>query len=253
MTYDAYGHFNDDSLGDLPDNVNNDYSEDNNVVQIKEVQRALLDRFEAAISNTQEYHEFYTSQKDVMDAFIALNLDIKCRIVAPYLAHKDEDVFQGISSALEQDQKQEYENWEDVLSVGASYQMPQPIYNDYNKAKSYYTDSIEAINALNSSKVGQAFSSSKIDLIKRFAKLSSALISYCNSKISALSANNKSEFKNNYSFYLTVCNALKDSTLSFMFSNFVMQYVVGQVNSNSMKKYEAADYILAKLAEKFVI
>lgn len=245
--YDAYGHFNDESLGNLPDNVNNDYSEDNNVVQIKEVQRALLDRFEAAISNTQEYHEFYTYQKDVMDAFIALNLDIKCRIVAPYLAHKDEDVFQGISSALEQDRKQEYDNWEDVLSVGASYQMPQPIYNDYNKAKSYYSDSIEAINALNSSKVGQAFSSSKIDLIKRFAKLSSALISYCNSKISALSANNKLEFKSNYTLYLSVCNALRDSTLSFMFSKFVMQYVVVQVNSNSMTKHEAADYILSIL------
>lgn len=246
--YEAYGHFDEDSIGTLPDNVNFDNSSDDSVVLIKEVQRSLLDRFEAAISDNQQYHEFFTSQKDAMDSFIALNLDDKCRLVAPYLAHKDEDLFQDISSALEQDRKQEYDNWENLLSVGALYQMPQAIYTDYSKAKSYYNDCIATIDSVKANDAKPAFLSSKIELIKRFGKLYSALKSYSNSKVSALSAKDKSDFKNNYNFYLIVCNALKDNTLSFVFSNYVMQYVVGEVNSNSMEKSEAAGYILSIFA-----
>ena len=246
--YEAYGHFDEDSVGTLPDNVNFDNSSDDSVVLIKEVQRTLLDRFEAAISDNQQYHEFFTSQKDAMDSFIALNLDDKCRLVAPYLAHNDEDLFQDISDALEQDRKQEYDNWENLLSVGALYQMPQAIYADYSKAKSYYDDCIVTIDSVNSNNAKQAFLSSKIELIKRFGKLYSALKSYSNSKVSALSAKDKADFKNNYNFYLVVCSALKDNTLSFVFSNYVMQYVVGEVNSNSMKKSEASGYILSIFA-----
>lgn len=246
--YEAYGHFDEDSVGALPDNVNFDNSSDDSVVLIKEVQRTLLDRFEAAISDNQQYHEFFTLQKDAMDSFIALNLDDKCRLVAPYLAHKDEDLFQDISDALEQDRKQEYDNWENLLSVGALYQMPQAIYTDYSKAKSYYDDCVLTIDSVNPNNAKQAFILSKIELIKRFGKLYSALKSYSSSKVSALSAKDKSYFKNNYNFYLVVCSALKDNTLSFVFSNYVMQYVVGEVNSNSMKKSEAAGYILSIFA-----
>jgi hypothetical protein len=243
--YDAYGHFDKDTIGDLPDNVNFSDEDNSNVVLIKDVQRALLDRFEAAISHNQHYHDFFTSQKDAMDALIALNLDEKCRLVAPYLAHNNDDVFQDISDALEQDRQQENYNWEDVLSVGALYQMPQSIYSDYSNAKIYFNDCKEAVNTFTATKVRQAFSSEKIEMIKRFDKLDSALKSYCNSKISALSAKNKNDFKNNYGFFLILCNAVKDSTLSFTFSNYVMQYVVEEVNGNSMKKSEAADIILS--------
>lgn len=243
--YEAYGHFDEDSVGKLPDNVNFDSSDDENIVYIKDVQRALLDRFEAAIGENQQYHEFFTTQKDAMDSFIALNLDDKCRLVAPYLAHKDEDLFQDISDALEEDRKEKYDNWEDLLAVGAIYQMPQAIYNDYSKAKNYYETCIAAIDSVNASDAKQAFLSSKIELVNRFLKLKTALKSYCNSKISALSAKDKSDFKNNYNFYLIVCSALKDSTLSYIFSNYVMQYIVSEVNANSMKKSEAADYILS--------
>lgn len=243
--YGAYGHFDENTIGNLPDNVNFSDDDDSNIVLIKDIQRTLLDRFEAAISDTQHYHEFFTSQKDAMDALIALNLDEKCRLVAPYLAHNNDDIFQDISDALEQDRQQEYDNWEDVLSVGALYQMPQSIYSDYSNAKKYSNDCKEAVDTFTLTKARQAFTSEKVELIKRFDKLDSALKSYCNSKVSALSGKNKNDFKNNYGFYLVVCNAVKDSTLSFVFSNYVMQYVVGEVNSNSMKKSDAADIILS--------
>ena len=243
--YDAYGHFNEDTYDDLPENVNFDDSNDDNVVHIKEVQRTLLDRFEAAISDVQKYHLFYTEQKDTMDRFIALNLDDKCKLVAPYLAHKDDDVFQDIHDALENDRQEGYDNWEDVLSVGALYQMPETIYRDYSAAKANYDECIDSINTMNATKAATAFVSAKVSLIKKFDKLSSALISCASSKISALSSDNKNEFKKNYDFYLLVCDAIKDNTLSFVFSNYVMRYVVDEVNKKSMGMAAAANIIIS--------
>lgn len=243
--YDAYGHFNEDTHEDLPDNVNFDDFEEKNVVSIKEVQRSLLDRFEAAISDNQDYHSFFSYQKDAMDAFIALNLDEKCRLVAPYLVKANEDVFDGISNALEIDRERGYDNWEDVLSVGAIYQMPQSIYNDYRNAKSNYDACMDNLESFNSSRVNTTFNNAKIAEIKKFDKLYTALISSANSKVSALSANNKTEFKANFNFYLVVCKSINDRTLSFNFSNYIMSFVVGQVNDKKMKLSEAADYILS--------
>lgn len=243
--YDAYGHFNEDTHDNLPDNVNFDDSDDSNIVSIKEVQRSLLDRFEAAISENQDYHSFFSYQKDAMDEFIALNLDEKCRIVAPYIAKENEDIFDGISSALELDREREYDNWEDVLSVGAKYQMPQSIYNDYSNAKSNYDACMDNLESFNTSRVNTTFYSAKISEIKKFNKLYSALISSANSKVSALSAENKTEFKENFNFYLVVCKSINDRTLSFNFSNYIMSFVVGQVNDKKMKLSEAADYILS--------
>lgn len=238
--YEAYGHFNENSIGNIPDNVNFFDTDNNNVVPIKDVQRALF-----VISDNQHYHEFYTFQKDAMDAFIDLNLDKKCRLVAPYLAHKDKNVFENLSEALEHDRQQNYDNWEEVLSVGGLYQMPQPIYSDYNNAKKYFDVCIDAVANMNITQAKQAFSSDKINLIRRFGKLASALISHCNSKVSSLNPKDKGGFQSIYSFYLNVCDALKDNTLSYIFSNHVMQYVVEEVNSNTMNKAAASDIILS--------
>ena len=243
--YDAYVHFNENTHDNLPDNVNFDDSDDSNIVSIKEVQRTLLDRFEAAISENQDYHNFFSSQKDALDSFIALNLDEKCRIVAPHLAKVNAELFDGIANALETDREREYDNWENVLSVGAIYQMPQSIYNDYSNAKSNYDACIENLESFNSSRVNTTFHSAKVTGIKKFDKLYSALISNANSKVSALSANNKTDFRSKFNFYLVVCSSIKDRTLSFAFSNFIMSFVVGEVNEKRMKLSEASDFILS--------
>lgn len=243
--YDAYGHFNENIHDDLPDNVNFDDSDDSNIVSIKEVQRTLLDRFEAAISENQVFHNFFSFQKDAMDSFIALDLDEKCRIVAPHLAKVNSELFDGIANALETDREREYDNWENVLSVGAIYQMPQSIYNDYNNAKSNYDACIENLESFNSSRVNTTFHGAKISGIKKFNNLYSALISNANSKVSALSANNKTDFRKKYNYYLVVCSSIKDRILSFNFSNFIMSFVVGEVNDKKMKLSEASEYILS--------
>ncbi|WP_071134405.1 tetratricopeptide repeat protein [Millionella massiliensis] len=239
--YDAYGHFSEEEYGDLPDNVTFDDSDDSTLVSIKEVQRSLLDRFEAAIGEEQEYHNFYASQKDAMDAFIALNLDVKCRLVAPYIAKNNEDVFNDITSALEFEREQEYDNWEDVLAVGAAYQLAGAIYTDYSKAKTYFEECMTALTTLDATK----FVGTRVSLIKPFDKLQSALVSSINSRISALTSHNKTEFKTNFRFYFVVCDCMKDKTLSFIFSKYILSYVVGEVNDKKIKLSEASEYLLS--------
>ena len=180
-----------------------------------------------------------------MDAFIGLNLDNKCRIVAPYLAKANDVIFDDISNALEHDRKQEYDNWEDVLAVGAIYQIPQSVYNDYRNAKSNYDACMDNLESCNYSRVETTFYNQKIAGMQNYNKLFTALISSANSKVSALLARNKTEFKENYNFYLVVCKSINDRTLSFNFSNYIMSFVVGQVNDKKMEFSEAADYILS--------
>lgn len=243
---EAYGHFNEDTVGDLPDNVNFDYEDfDGKLVFIKDVQRALLDRFEAAISENQQYHEFYTYQKDAMDAFIALNLDVKCRLVAPYLAKKDDTVYEEICDALEQDREQGYDNWEDVIAVGAIYEVGDPIYSDYTDAKAYYNACMDALKTRVVSEAKQAFTKQKVSLISDFEKLHSALVSSANSMVSNLSAENQREFNIDFNFFMVMCDALRDNSLSFVFSKYVMHFVVSEVNAKRMTFAKAADYILS--------
>lgn len=234
--YEAFGHFNKDTVGDLPDNVILEYDNDEKVVMIKDVQRSLLDRFEAAISENQKYHIFFTEQKSSMDALIELNLDIKCKLVAPYLASLSEDIFEDITEALEHDREEGYNNWEDVLAVGADYGLQNSIYNDFKSANQYYSECIEALDSKQITKTKRAFTQSKLSLIQGFDKKYKALLSYTNSKISSLLAEDKTDFKNGFGQYSVVCNGLKDATLSYSFSNYVMRYVVEEVNEKDYQK-----------------
>lgn len=242
--YEAFGHFNKDTVGDLPDNVILEYDNDEKVVMIKDVQRSLLDRFEAAISENQKYHIFFTEQKSSMDALIELNLDIKCKLVAPYLASLSEDIFEDITEALEHDREEGYNNWEDVLAVGADYGLQNSIYNDFKSANQYYSECIEALDSKQITKTKRAFTQSKLSLIQGFDKKYKALLSYTNSKISSLLAEDKTDFKNGFGQYSVVCNGLKDATLSYSFSNYVMRYVVEEVNEKRLSKEDASEYIL---------
>lgn len=244
---EAYGHFNEDTIDDLPENVNFEYydPDDTSTVYIKDVQRALLDRFEAAISENQQYHEFHSEQQDAMDAFIALNLDEKCRLVAPYLARRNGEVFEDITEALEQERENEYDNWEDVLAVGAIYQLDEPIYSDYNNAKEYYQACVDALDSKVVTRAKQAFTKTKVSQIKEFEKLESALVSKAKSKVTALNANTMEEFKGDFNYFMVVCDAIKDNTLSFVFSKYVMHFVVGEVNAKRLSLAKAADYILS--------
>lgn len=237
----AYGHFNEFEYDNLPDNVNFDDPEENSIIPIREVQRTLLDRFEAAISDTQLYHEFFTAQKDAMDALIELNLDEKCTLVAPFLATKNENIFNEISEAFDKELEGQYGNWEDVLSVGVLYDLKENIYCEYSTAKDLFRSFKEAVE--NESNV-RLFTSSNVAKIKKFNNLFSSFTSFVASKVSALKSDNRTSFKSNFDFYSVVCASVKDSAISFTFSNYVMHYIVGEVNNSKMKNAEASKFIL---------
>lgn len=242
----AYGHFDEFEYDDLPDNVSFEDPDENVVISIREVQRSLLDRFEAAISENQIYHEFFTSQKGAMDAFIDLNLDQKCKIVAPYLMYKDKDIAEDIFDALEQDQQQHYGNWEEVLSVGVAYNINRPIYRDFDTARQCVRDcrvAIEEKKDLTTLKL--IFKADKIDNIKTFDNLYSSLVSFLNTKVSALRMDDKAMFKSNFERYIIVCEAVRDSATSFAFSGYVMNHIVGEVNEKRMKNSDASNYIVS--------
>jgi hypothetical protein len=238
----AYGHFEEYEYDDLPDNVNFDEPEENSIISIREVQRALLDRFEAAITDNQTYHEFYTAQKDAMDALIALNLDEKCTLVAPFLANKDENIFDEISTAFNSELDGHYGNWEDVLSVGALYQLSGSVYSNYSAAKDLFMSLKDAIASKNNVRL---FTPSNVDKIKEFNNMYSSFTSLVGSKVAALKSDDRTTFKSNFDFYINVCASIKDSAISFTFSNYVMHYIVGEVNNGKMKNAEAAKFILS--------
>ena len=238
----AYGHFEEYDYGDLPDNVNFDDPEVNSIISIKEVQRALLDRFEAAITDNQTYHEFFTAQKDAMDALIALNLDEKCTLVAPFLANKDENIFDEISAAFNRELEGHYGNWEEVLSVGTLYELSESVYSNYSAAKDLFRILKEAITNRNNVRM---FTPSNVAKIKEFDNMYSSFTSFIRSKVAALKSDDRTTFKSNFDFYINVCASIKDSAISFTFSNYVRHYIVGEVNNGKMENAEAAKFILS--------
>lgn len=238
----AYGHYDESYYEDLPDNVSFADPVENVVISIREVQRNLLDRFETAITDNQEHHEFFTAQRDAMDALIKLSLDNKCTLVAPFLASNNENIFDGISTVLEAELKCKYGNWEDVIFVGLLYNLKGKIYNDYRETKDLFRSLKTAIENKNNVRL---FTSSNIDKIRRFDKVYSSFISFVGSRISALKCESISCLQLDFDFYNEVCASIKDSTISFTFSNQIMHYIVSEVNESRMKCCEASKYILS--------
>lgn len=242
---DAFGHFSEETIGELPENVNFNDFEDGSIVSIKEVQRILLDRFVAAISDNHDYNLFFNEQKDAMDAFCALKLEKVCRIVAPFLSHRDELIFNNIYEALENERRKCQYKSEDILSVGVSYGLSHPAYLRYAQAKECYASCIAAVDSRVYRQVVSSYESSKIDLINEFEKMRGTLISYLSNKVSSLSETAAEDFDANFMLYLPVCQGLRNHTVSFVFSSYVMQNVVREVNGDAMSKSNASTIILS--------
>ena len=157
-------------------------------------------------------------------------------------ANTREDIF----DALEQDQQQHYGNWEEVLSVGVAYNINRPIYRDFDTARQCVRDcrvAIEEKKDLTTLKL--IFKADKIDNIKTFDNLYSSLVSFLNTKVSALRMDDKAMFKSNFERYIIVCEAVRDSATSFAFSGYVMNHIVGEVNEKRMKNSDASNYIVS--------
>lgn len=243
---DAYGHFDVDTVGDLPDNINFDEPDGSTTnVAIKDVQQSLLNRFEAAINENNKFLSFFNEQKEAMDDLLDLRLDEKCRIVAPHLADESEDIFSEIESAFETDREGNYDNYENVLATGYKYGLKGEMYVKYHKASEDFDECVSAIEDLNLQRITNAYRPSNILHIQEFPRKRDSLVSFVKGKVGSLGAADKSNFVQLYNCYLVVCKALHESTISFPFSNFVMQHVVAAVNDNRITKAKAAEFILS--------
>lgn len=242
----AYGHFNADTIGDLPDNVNFDEPDGSMTnVAIKDVQQSLLNRFEAAINENNRYLQFFNEQKDAMDDLVELNLDEKCRIVAPFFAEKSQDIFSEIESAFETDRINHYSNYEDVLATGYKFGLTKDEYGEYHRASGYYDECIRVVEELDTNrKVAAAYHTDKIELIKAFPNKWDSLIAFVKGKVASLGSSTRVVFDIDFYSFLKVCSSLNDESISFPFANYVLRHVVGEVNGHRMSKVMAAEYIL---------
>jgi len=243
---DAYGHFDEDTVGDLPDNINFDEPDGSMTnVAIKDVQQSLLNRFEAAINENNKYLRFFNEQKEAMDDLLDLHLDEKCRIVAPHLADESEEIFSEIESAFETDREGDYDNYEDVLATGYKFGLTGEMYVKYHEASEDFDECVSATEELNLTRIKNAYRPAKILHIREFPRKRESLVSFVKSKVGSLGAADKSRFELLYNCYLVISTALHESTISFPFANFVMQHIVSEVNGNRISKAKAADYILS--------
>lgn len=243
---DAYGHFDEDTVGELPDNINFEEPDGSMTnIAIKDVQQSLLNRFEAAINENNKYLRFFNEQKEAMDDLLELHLDEKCRIVAPHLADESEEIFSEIESAFETDREGEYDNYEDVLATGYKYGLTGEMYVKYHEASEDFDECVSATEELNLTRIKSAYRLAKILHIREFPRKRESLVSFVKGKVGSLGSADKSRFEQLYNCYLVICKALHESTISFPFANFVMQHIVSEVNGNRISKAKAADYILS--------
>ncbi len=239
---DPYTFTLDGALGqlendNLPDNVTYDSADENNVVSIKDVQKALITRMDVALNDMPDYQSFFAEQMDAMDKLSEQNLDERCVIVAPYLTSLSESYRQSIHHALEVEANAKYGNWEEVVKVGTLYGITNGVFGNYKKAVEYNE---EAISSLQSRRqINTRFTFLRINAIKPFEQLFSSLIAAVSSCLSE-DINNDIGYTRVLSNYGEICKLIESENLSFTFSNYINQSIVSKLNEKSLALAEGA-------------
>lgn len=233
---DPYTFTLDEALGqlendDLPDNVTYDDVGDDNVVAIKEVQKALITRMEVALNDNPDYQKFFNDQIDAMDKLAEQNLDEHCVLVAPYLLLMSDKYKQSVHHALEVEANAQYGNWEDVVEIGTLYGMANGVFGNYQKAIQYNDEAIVSIR--DRRQINTKFTASRINVIKQFSKLFSTLVASVSTSLTEDIAN-EVDYNRIISNYSSVCKLLESDNLNFSFSNYINQSIVSELNDKSL-------------------
>ena len=243
----ALGGYDCERYGDLPDNVTYDEADEGaKIIGIGDVQRSLIQRFEAAISENDTYLQFMNSERSALDSFINLEMDDKCDYVCPYLfsvaMKSTPGIFNSINDALENEIKQHYDfNWERCLEVGLLYGLTNGEFSRFDTAKQYYQKCIDSVNTFHNYK--SAFSNTAIRSIRQYPNLFNSMSSAIMAKM-ASDIKDKVTFTRMWDCYSAVCERMEEQSLTFIFSKYVMSHVVGQVNDDKMTPAQAAPIIL---------
>lgn len=237
----ALGNYSEHNYGLLPSNVNFNLPTPN-VVEIRGVQNALISRFETSLVNTPEYFAYYQTSKKAIDSLIALNLDERCRAYAPGVIIDNSQASFEIHNALNQEERQHYDNWEKVLKTACMYGFTSGIYGTYNTANDYLNSCKDALERNNIRSIRSAFTSSKIDEIKKFNELQDTLNVAVYASFSK--ARGSMTVDRILSIFSPITEVLDDSQLNYTITNFVNQEVIQQVNNKDISLAKASKMML---------
>lgn len=221
-----------DSYDSLPDNVGFDDPVEGFVISISEVQQSLLNRFEVALNDKDSiFRDFFEEQKDAMDSLVKLNMDNPCIIAAPYMANTTRKCLNEIKETLDY----EYNNYggENILKVGILYNINTGVYSDYKDATDSAKKCVSAAKSMSVTQVRSAFAGSAIDSIQEFSDLYGSFTTEIQNVLSQVTKSGTS-YKTVLSVFSIVCQALNDSTLAYIFGNYINQSIVGKLNDKSL-------------------
>ena len=221
-----------DSYDSLPNNVGYDAPVEGSVISILEVQQSLLNRFEVALNDKDSiFRDFFEEQKDAMDSLVKLNMDNPCIIAAPYMANTTRKCLNEIKETLDY----EYENYggENILKVGILYNINTGVYSDYKDATDSAKNCVSAAKSMSVTQVRSAFAGSAIDSIQEFSDLYGSFTTEIQNVLSQVTKSGTS-YKTVLNVFSIVCQALNDSTLAYIFGNYINQSVVGKLNDESL-------------------
>lgn len=222
---------------DLPTNINYSTDIDSSIVSIKDVQKSLISRMEVALKDNDEYLQFFNSQIEAMNALLELELDIPCIVVAPHLLQLSTSYNVNVKKALETEAQGHYFNWEVVLKVGNMYGIIGGDFSKYADAQIRLEKAINTLNEGGSSRI--SFSEKGINDIRPFTTLFASLISAVTTKLNNEISANVGYMQIGKDFS-QICKVLKNDNLSFIFSNYINQSVVKELNDDKLKLVKGA-------------
>ncbi len=241
----ALGVLQDNS--NLPENVGYADETEENVVSIREVQKALISRMDVALDAYPEYQKFFNEQIKAMEMLSHVRLDQPCVIVAPYLLRLSSQYKQAITNSLEIEERAHYDNWEEVLHIGNLYDITIGNFEKYQIACQHLEYAKDSLLSQKNRMV--AFDNSRIETIKDFNNLFSSLVASVTSALN-MSIAQKLNYKEVLKDFYPLCRSLQDNSLSFAFSNYINQEAVSALNGENISLCECA-YDLFKVYKIF--
>ena len=240
--YESLGNSDSYEYDEIPENVVFDeLDEDTKNVQIKDVQNNLIIRLETAVRNNYpELEDFCSKEKSALESLMALRLDESHIIAAPYLTQLNDTVSNSIKYSLDYDFNHNYDNKEDVLSVGICYGFRGGIYANYENAKNSANQCISALSG-SATLIRSCFAN--VENIRDYSKLFGTVRSAVSNAV-----NNAIKAKEGYKVFLDkfepVCKALKETTLSLTCTNYVNGLVRHELIDNGMKFRDGIGYLV---------
>lgn len=236
---DDYTFTLDDSLSqtygynDLPSNINYDSPSESNI-SIGQVQKSLMERSDAALSNgDKKYYDFYLEQIKAMKAYSEVKYkelrsdDTEENIIAPYAVLN----ILPAKYATRMKARLNSGNTEHGYRVGYLYGFTDKVFADYNDAITHYQECLSAANDL--SRIASTFTKAKLSTIRKFRNLYEKFVGEITSILNK-HINDGKTYKQLSSSFGLICKVIGNENLSYKFSEHINSQVIPLVNNDSL-------------------